>query len=79
MSKSRVHSLSEAPFGYEYRAELVKCEEEQYALDVIRSMRQEGMSLREIAKILTGEGLVNRNGKPYTAASVQNVVRKYMV
>lgn len=52
------------PFGYRSKeGKLVKDPEEQKALDLMRSMREEGASLREIGRALEAEGFRPRQAR----------------
>ena len=42
----------------------------------LAALREEGLSLSEIADVLNGEGLVTRRGKPWSKSQVLRVLRR---
>lgn len=61
-----------APYGFELGIEgqLVESEPEQRVLSLVRKYRQEGLSLRKIANVLSEQGFRSRAGKPLHFQSV---------
>ncbi len=66
-----------APYGYRLNGTgWVEDEREQEAVQVMRTLRAEGRSLRQIAKHLQTEGFTNRRGGQLSPQTVANVLNR---
>lgn len=56
-----------APYGFQIGpdGQLVECEAEQRVLSIVRQHRQQGLSVRKIANVLSEQGFRSRAGKPF--------------
>lgn len=56
----------QVPYGFQLDADgqLIESEAEQRVLSLVRHYRQQGLSLRKIANVLSEKGLRSRSGKP---------------
>lgn len=64
-----------APFGFRLIAgELVRDEQEQAVIAAARKLRGQGLSLRRVSDALAAQGHVARNGKPFAAQQIANMV-----
>lgn len=68
-----------APYGLKVEgsgrtAHLVKNEDEQEILEIVRSLRQHGPS--RICRALTAKGLLSRSGKPFQEVQVQRILNQ---
>jgi site-specific DNA recombinase len=65
-----------APFGYEFTVDnkVVENAREQAILIRVRALKAQGESIRKIQKILTAEGLLNRNQKPFAVSAIHYMV-----
>lgn len=55
------------PYGFQIGpdGQLAECEAEQRVLSLVRKYRQQGLSIRKIANILSEHGIRSRAGKPF--------------
>jgi hypothetical protein len=73
---------SRLPYGYGFdwsKTHLVPIVREQRILGVVRRLRQDGLSLRKIARHLEQRGHMARNGKPFTASKIRAMCLPRMV
>lgn len=73
------HRIGEVPFGWSLAADgnLEPVPAEQEILDLIRELRESGVSLRSIAKQLTDLGIVTKKGKAkWSHSTVQSVLSR---
>ena len=56
--------------------ELIECPEEQTVIGRIRELWSDGNSLREIARVLTDEGITSRKGTPLRHQQVARILRE---
>ena len=68
------------PYGFRVdpadAGRIVKDDHEQAILDDIRTLRYSGLSLRDIADELASRGLMARNGKPFAAKVLAELLRR---
>lgn len=57
-----------APYGFQIGpdGQLVECEAEQRVLMIVRNYREQGLSVRKIANVLSEQGFRSRAGKPFS-------------
>ena len=48
---------------------------EQRVIDLVRELRGQGLTLRDIAEALEKRGFVTRKGRPYTFVAVGEILR----
>ena len=66
-----------APYGYRLNSQgWVEDEREQEAVQVMRSLRADGQSLRQIAAELQRQGHHSRNGRRLSAQTIANVLKR---
>ena len=66
-----------APYGYRFNGQgWVEDEREQKAVQVMRTLRAEGLSLRQIAAELDRQGHHNRSGRRLSAQTIANVLNR---
>ncbi len=70
--------LGRAPYGSRIGEDgrLVEVEEERPTLDRIRSLREAGMSLRDVAADLNAAGVPTRSGRPWNAQTIANIGKR---
>jgi hypothetical protein len=57
---------------------LVPCQEEQKVIAAMLRCREAGMSYRAIASILTGEGVITKQGAPrWTHTTVRSILTRW--
>ncbi len=69
---------SQAPYGYRYEHGIaVLVPEEQRCLAVLRDVKEQvpDSSLSELARFLTANGYLNRNGKPFDHSSLRKMLQ----
>ncbi len=67
----------DCPFGYRVQAgRLIPDLEEQRAVKRIIQLRAEGFSLRQIARVLTEEGIRRRDGGPFGKTQVERILKR---
>jgi len=75
--RQRRRYCGKAPFGFRFDGcALVEDAEEQALLDDVEALLHcgDGQSLRTISRMLASRGVLNRNGRPFTASSVARLV-----
>ena len=73
--RSKLVYSNKTPFGYERQDErLVPIPSEQNVIQRIQSLRRRGLSLRQIATALNGEGIVTKQGSRWFAQTVKDVL-----
>ncbi len=66
-----------APYGYRLNGQgRIEDEREQKAVQVMRTLRAEGLSLRQIAAELDRQGHHNRSGRRLSAQTIANVLKR---
>ena len=66
-----------APYGYRFNGQgWVEDEHEQEAVQVMRTLRADGLSLRRIAAELERQGHHNRSGRRLSAQTIANVLKR---
>lgn len=70
--------LGRAPYGFRPGEDgrLVEVEEERPTLEKIRSLRDAGKSLRDVAEDLNGAGVPTRSGRPWNAQTIANIEKR---
>lgn len=81
MLKRRGHQTTRIiPYGFmadpENAGKLIKSELEQAVLSEAATLRAAGMSLRDIADALAARGMVARNGKPFSAKVLNDILKR---
>ena len=78
VKKANGERMGHVPFGYKVVKEknIEECEEEQKILSKMQSLKKEGLSVREIAKYLNNENLLNRGLKTWNHSSVHRMVSR---
>jgi hypothetical protein len=77
VKKSKGQLVGAVPYGWQLAADgvtLEKNEGEQAVVEVVRTLRAEGLSLRAIAGALEARGLMARNGGSWHAKQVSRIV-----
>jgi DNA invertase Pin-like site-specific DNA recombinase len=79
--KARGHQTTRIiPYGFmadpENAGKLIKSELEQAVLSEAATLRAAGMSLRDIADALAARGMVARNGKPFSAKVLNDILKR---
>ena len=67
------------PFGYNLAAngvDLVHNDNEQRAIHLMRELRMQGCSLRNIASVLTQRGISTKTMVPWTPEAIRGILRK---
>lgn len=74
--KATHKAFNHCPYGYRREGDcLLPIPEEQATITRIRSLRDENLSLRQIARTLNHEGVFTKKGKQWQAQSVADVLR----
>jgi site-specific DNA recombinase len=71
--------IGEIPYGWKLAEDgksLIDAPEEQRALELIRSMKNDGYTLRDIASELNGRGCSAKKGGEWTHGQVQSILRR---
>ena len=65
-----------SPYGWQYvDGRMVENSDEQQTLCLVESMvSNEKLSLRAISSRLADQGIINRNGKPFSASSIKRII-----
>ncbi|MBY0279996.1 recombinase family protein, partial [Candidatus Binatia bacterium] len=73
--RERLH-IGSAPFGMAWTAtgELVPVDDEIETVELVRQLRDEGLSLREIADRLTADGRRTKRGGRWYPSTIRNVL-----
>lgn len=78
VKKAKGERVGAVPYGFRLAEDgihLVSCEAEQATITAVRSMRDEGASLRAIVAKLAESGAVSRVGKPFALTQVANMLK----
>jgi len=66
-----------APYGYRFNGQgWIEDEHEQRAISLMRQLRADGLSLRQIAAELDQRGHHNRRGRRLSAQTIANVLKR---
>jgi site-specific DNA recombinase len=64
-----------APYGYQFDNGMVVVNpDEQYIISRIHELHNTGLSIRKIISRLASEGVLNRNGNPFTVRAIHNII-----
>ena len=66
-----------SPYGWQYvDGRMVESNDEQRVIGMVESMRacDDGLSLLAISRCLADRGILNRNGKPFSASSIKRII-----
>ncbi len=77
--KAEGKRIGEVPFGWSLNTDgktLVENSEEQRVLNIIRELREQGLSLRTIAEYLNSEGHKAKKGGQWTHGQIQSILRR---
>lgn len=78
VKKAKGERTGTVRFGYrlaEDGVRLVEDEGEQTILSRVRSLRSDGMSIRQIVAALSAQGVTSRTGRPLAITQVGNIIR----
>jgi site-specific DNA recombinase len=77
MKAAGIYTGGRVRYGYTLAADgvtLTPCESEQATIAEARRLHAAGLSLRKVSSELTQRGMLNRNGQPFAACSVQCIL-----
>ncbi len=73
--KSKLEAYSPTPFGFRRQGKhLVVDQEERQVVQMIQQLREEGCSLRGIARHLNEDGIPSKNGGNWYASTVRYIL-----
>ena len=76
--KAENKRVGEIPFGYELDSDgetLVEVPREQEALQIMRTLKAQGQTVRQIAHELNSRGFTTKKGKEWTAGTTWNILK----
>lgn len=75
--RQRGELLGSAPIGKMVVGNLLVDDPETIRIiDLVKDWREEGNSLRQIGNLLAGEGFLSRTGKPYSAETINCILKR---
>lgn len=79
--KARGHKTTHIiPYGFQAdpadASRIIKCDQEQAVLSEAAALRAAGLSLRDIASELATRGILARNGKPFSAKVLNDLLKR---
>lgn len=74
--KEKGEHLGRPRYGFKVvRKALVKDKKEQAVIEKIKTLKDQGTSLKRISLRLTEEGILSRSGKPFAASTIMSILK----
>lgn len=75
--KAKGERVGAVPYGFTLASDgvaLVRCPHESAVVELVRSLRADGLTLRAVAAALAARGMLSRNGRPFAATQISRMV-----